>query len=176
MSNVAIPTKTIDNGTHRELVYSGLASEKEHLYLRLGDSSVLGNEKGYYSIPLYVAQTQEQDSNEADVELVHIYPSLFDTVGMMGNEVSFLPEGYVYIYVDGFLWRELEVVTPEKPGHSTFKDVNLGFQKGYMPWKQGRGKPKPGYSGKREATGEELTTIIVPHKIRGRSTRIEITT
>ncbi|WP_223229900.1 hypothetical protein [Pseudoalteromonas piscicida] len=108
-----LPTKTNANSNFRELVFEGYASDKEVVSLMLKDTSVDGTKEGYYKVPLYTSNTVDQQSSDADIELVHIYPFLYDTPEQQLQSASPVTSGFIYIYVDGYLWRELQVIEPE---------------------------------------------------------------
>ncbi len=157
---------------HRSLIFENVGSNQENLSLYIYDRSNPKNKEGAYKIPLYQAQPQEVDSDVADIELVHTHPLIFDTKDESNEYISPLSDGYVYVFVDGYLWRELKVIVGEKDLR-LFSDVNLAFQKGFLVWKTRKNKEYAN-QGRREATCEQLTSIIVPNKIRGKQCKVEM--
>ncbi len=156
---------------HRELVFENIGTDNENLSLVIFDSPPEGvkafAEKNYYKIPLYQVQSREKSSTEADVELVHICPKRYAQAStkITDNE-HWLRDGYFYIYVDGYLWRELKASYNAKEFFTTFSDVNLRVQKGEQLWKKNKGY--------REATGKSLKSILVPYKLQGTSCKVEV--
>lgn len=170
-----LPTKTNANGNFRELVFEGYASDKEVVSLMLKDTSVDGTKEGYYKVPLYTSNTVDQQSSDADIELVHIYPFLYDTPEQQLQSASPVTSGFIYIYVDGYLWRELQVIEPEDfDAPALFSDVNLYWQKGFLSWKKSANKPNSRPQGTRAATCKPTSSILVPHKLNGNEVSVEI--
>ncbi|PCK33054.1 hypothetical protein [Pseudoalteromonas piscicida] len=170
-----LPTKTNANSNFRELVFEGYASDKEVVSLMLKDTSVDGTKEGYYKVPLYTSNTVDQQSSDADIELVHIYPFLYDTPEQQLQSASPVTSGFIYIYVDGYLWRELQVIEPEDfDAPALFSDVNLYWQKGFLSWKKSANKPNSRPQGTRAATCKPTSSILVPHKLNGNEVSVEI--
>ncbi|MGC0120106.1 hypothetical protein [Pseudoalteromonas piscicida] len=170
-----LPTKTNANSNFRELVFEGYASDKEVVSLMLKDTSVDGTKEGYYKVPLYTSNTVDQQSSDADIELVHIYPFLYDTPEQQLQSASPVTNGFIYIYVDGYLWRELQVIEPEDfDAPALFSDVNLYWQKGFLSWKKSANKPNSRPQGTRAATCKPISSILVPHKLNGNEVSVEI--
>ncbi|WP_448565334.1 hypothetical protein [Thalassotalea ganghwensis] len=157
---------------HRSLIFEGVGAEQENLSLFIYDYANPKNKQGAYKIPLYQAKAQQPDSDVADIELVNTYPLIFDTIDKTDDQISPLPQGYVYIFVDGYLWRELKVIV-DKFGQRFFSDVNLAYQKGFLVWKT---KKNAEYAnqGRRDATCEKLRTILVPNKLKGQQCKVEM--
>jgi hypothetical protein len=73
-------------------------------------------------------------------------------------------QGWLYVYLDGFLWRELEVRGPtedptDKGGLHGYADVNLESHMG---------------KDLRPATVEQVNHLLLPQKIAGRAVKVEI--
>ncbi|TMN43917.1 toxin VasX [Pseudoalteromonas sp. S2755] len=186
MSDFTVPDLTNLETAHRELVFEGLANDQEKVSLMVADTNPDLGTSGYYKIPLGTSSANDT-AQDAEVELVHIYPL---RMGIEGEDQ--LREGFIYIYVDGHLWRELEVLPRENGEGVAFKDVNLAFQKGhrvirvaeYSYKKDNYGKEcsvdntelalQMVDKGERKATTEELSTIIVPNKLYGQQCSVEI--
>ncbi|AOT10967.1 toxin VasX [Pseudoalteromonas luteoviolacea] len=164
------PTSVNEQGAYRELVFEGYASDSEQVSLMIKDYSEDQAKTGFYKIPLGFANTT-QNNNNADVELVYIYPLCECTPdGAAERKLTNLRPGYLYIYVDGHLWRELEVTEHEEEDISYFKDVNLAYQKGPQAWRI----DEHGQVGERVATGEQLKQVLVPNKLYGQPCQVEI--
>ncbi|MDP4487093.1 hypothetical protein QDG88_03895 [Pseudoalteromonas piscicida] len=186
MSDFTVPDLTNLETAHRELVFEGLANDQEKVSLMVADTNPDLGTSGYYKIPLGTSSANDT-AQDAEVELVHIYPL---RMGIDGEDQ--LRDGFIYIYVDGHLWRELEVLPRENGEGVAFKDVNLAFQKGhrvirvaeYSYKKDNYGKEcsvdntelalEMVDKGERKATTEELSTIIVPNKLYGQQCSVEI--
>ncbi|MGC0118541.1 hypothetical protein [Pseudoalteromonas piscicida] len=186
MSDFTVPDLTNLETAHRELVFEGLANDQEKVSLMVADTNPDLGTSGYYKIPLGTSSANDT-AQDAEVELVHIYPL---RMGIDGEDQ--LRDGFIYIYVDGHLWRELEVLPRENGEGVAFKDVNLAFQKGhrvirvaeYSYKKDNYGKEcsvdntelalEVVDKGERKATTEELSTIIVPNKLYGQQCSVEI--
>ncbi|ATD06392.1 hypothetical protein SIO17_05140 [Pseudoalteromonas piscicida] len=186
MSDFTVPDLTNLETAHRELVFEGLANDQEKVSLMVADTNPDLGTSGYYKIPLGTSSANDT-AQDAEVELVHIYPL---RMGIEGEDQ--LREGFIYIYVDGHLWRELEVLPRENGEGVAFKDVNLAFQKGhrvirvaeYSYKKDNYGKEcsvdntelalEMVDKGERKATTEELSTIIVPNRLYGQQCSVEI--
>ncbi len=69
------------------------------------------------------------------------------------EQIADLRDGWVYVYRNGYLWRELQVV------QGTLRDVNLKAFQG---------------QDERPATGESDRVVIVPYKVNGEEQQIEI--
>ena len=147
----------------RELIYSGLCSEQEVMSLRIPALKQQATDAGYMRIPLYSATPEEQKA-EADIELVHLYPLIYDFPGKAQHQISRLPAGYFYVFVDGFLWRELEVI--DNDGQVAFKDINLGKYGGNQAWREA------GF--RRPSSGEPLQSVLIPHRLGGEVVRVEV--
>ena len=170
MSDICSPDQVITKAAHRELVFEGIGSDEENLSLIIRDEKNPNETDKVYKIPLYQARSQQ--TNVADIELVCTYPMIFDTKDESDDYISNLSDGYVYVYVDGYLWRELQVIV-EECGVVKFRDVNLAYQKGFLPWKKNKNKAYA-KQGRRDATGQALSSIIVPNKIKGVQCSVEM--
>jgi hypothetical protein len=165
MSDLNVADKIDEKNAHRELVFERQSDSSKNVSLMVKDESVNRSSKGYYKIPLYQVEAKEENDSTADIELVHIFPIRFaHPADEIDDHKTNLRNGFLYIFVDGHLWRELKVTTKE--GVTRFNDVNLAWQKGALTWKTNKGF--------REATGETLKTIIVPNKLNGSNCQVQI--
>ena len=147
----------------RELVYSGFSADKAVMSLRIPELKQQPGDAGYMNIPLYSA-TLAEDKQAVDIELVHLYPLIYDFPEKELHQISRLPAGFFYVFVDGFLWRELEVV--DGGDQIGFKEVNLGKYGGNQAWREA------GFQ--RPSSGEAQQTILVPHRLGGEQVRVEV--
>ena len=165
MSALNVADKIDEKNAHRELVFERQSDGSKNVSLMVKDESVNRSSKGYYKIPLYQVEAKEENDSTADIELVHVFPIRFaHPADEIDDHKTNLRNGFLYIFVDGHLWRELKVTTKE--GVTRFNDVNLAWQKGALTWKTNKGF--------REATGETLKTIIVPNKLNGSNCQVQI--
>lgn len=91
-----------------------------------------------YPIPLFktkgMPQTSPKDEREYNLELINIIPVMlnqdFEEEGE--HSLSLLPNGWIYIFINGHLWREIEVTAKDKSDLDiyNFKDVNLIIEQG----------------------------------------------
>ncbi len=172
MSQVTYPKDVKQKAAYRELFFDGSGQERENLSLILKDKSVDKQQSGYYKIPLYSSKTvsKAQQDDAADIELVPIIPHALATP--FADEVdgiTALRSGYLYIYVDGHLWRELAVTHHDKQHYCTFSDVNLAYQKGPQRWRVNKENTI-----ERIATGEKLHHILVPNRLQGQLCNVQI--
>ena len=165
MSDLSVADKINIKNAHRELVFERQSDGTKNVSLMVKDESVDRSQKGFYKIPLYKVDAKEESDNTADIELVHIFPIRYaHPADEIDNHKTNLRDGYLYIFVDGHLWRELKVTTEQNV--TRFNDVNLAWQKGVMTWKKNKGY--------RDATGEELKTVIVPYKLNGQTCEVQV--
>ncbi|WP_165729464.1 toxin VasX [Pseudoalteromonas sp. 31A1] len=165
MSDLNVADKIDEKNAHRELVFERQSDGVKNVSLMVRDESVNRSSKGYYKIPLYQVDAKEESDNTADIELVHIFPIRYaHPADEIDDHKTNLRDGFLYIFVDGHLWRELKVTTNKDV--TRFKDINLAWQKGALTWKQNKGF--------REATGEALKTVIVPYKLNGQVCEVQI--
>ncbi|WP_404389720.1 hypothetical protein [Pseudoalteromonas phenolica] len=171
-----LPTQTIHQANHRELIFEGYADGEESVSLMVEDLSTDATRDGFYKIPLYSVTTQNAQNNQADIELVHVYP-IWDRGEMFANSATaHLRDGFIYIFVDGHLWRELRVCENKDNANSMFMDVNLAFQKGNLDWRIVAKGSTEGDEliGERLVTGKAVPTILVPHKMQGRVCNVQM--
>ncbi|WP_462182993.1 hypothetical protein [Pseudoalteromonas maricaloris] len=73
MSDFTVPDLTNLETAHRELVFEGLANDQEKVSLMVADTNPNLGTSGYYKIPLGTSSANDT-AQDAEVELVHIYP------------------------------------------------------------------------------------------------------
>ena len=120
-----------------------------------------------YCVPLgktgCMARDDEPDA--ADVEVMHVIPVRF--LEPEGARLGHLREGYLYIFVEGHLWRELRVnpgtrfVSLIDPGNWMYHDVNLAQHQGLdvRPWSEEAG---------------QRGAIVLPRRIDGEAVQVEV--
>ena len=114
MSDLSVADKINIKNAHRELVFERQSDGTKNVSLMVKDESVDRSQKGYYKIPLYKVDAKEENDNTADIELVHIFPIRYaHPADEIDNHKTNLRDGYLYIFVDGHLWRELKVTTEQ---------------------------------------------------------------
>lgn len=118
--------------------------------------------KGYnppddsYWLPLGLIQAQKKSSShkKAAISLMPLY--LLRSLNKQNSKLDNLRSGWLYVYLDGYLWREIFV----DQATNNFNDVNLTV-----------------YQGKNErpahCTGER-GVIILPYKVNDKKLKIEI--
>lgn len=168
---IVTPNKIEEKPAHRELVFETNGNDAESLSLMIKDRAPRGvksvSVQPFYKIPLYQSQARERDDEQADVELVHVYPKRYaHAASKITDHEDCLRDGFLYVYVNGYLWRELKITHHTEGNFTTFSDVNLAFQKGEHSW-----KPK---IDEREATGEALKSVLVPHKLDGQTCDVQM--
>ncbi|MDA8140970.1 MAG: hypothetical protein M0036_20165 [Desulfobacteraceae bacterium] len=116
---------------------------------------------GCQEIPLLVRQKSAtcpmpSQKEQWETVLIPIVPRCYTSVSLLRSKdnADYPRPGWIYIYIDGFLWRELQV--KEK---GFFSDVNLEKMKG---------------QDERDATGKPDTVIVLPFQVNGVKPRIEI--
>lgn len=141
-----------------DLVLDNLSEGRYQLVLHYADSR-----HGAYQIPLaeeVATVAKDQQCAQWDHVLIPVIPRTFLTAETDRLETSYprcdlqTRTGWIYVYRDGRLWRELQVL-PE----GGVKDVNLTFEKG---------------RNKRDATAGGDYLIALPYKINGKTPLIEM--
>lgn len=152
-----------DGQRYRGLMISNLKPGLQNLSLVLNDSQTdeeAQEDKEYIVIPLGRTKTVPGDSprparpEEYANFTVPIIPKRYATSAMEKSEGAELRAGWLYIYRNGYLWRELQILPS-----GFLKDVNLRRHQGQHF---------------RPATGEADSRVIVPWKIDNKRQTIEI--
>ncbi len=158
MARVALGDTSRQKERYRELVLENIAGDAEQpLSLMLRDE-VHGTD-GWYKIPLgRVKPRQKGTSVTGEHVIVPVLPERYTTVDAHPDEAGRLRPGWLYVFRDGHLWRELEVIEhPVIPG--LMRDVNLR-------WQQGQDR--------RRATGETDSRLVLPYRIAGAECTVHI--
>lgn len=166
------------NDNAHSCTFNGIPRSNQYdLYLRQVDPIYQFNE-----IPLgeliSVAGDEEQD--EWDTVLVptsvhtlsepDAIESLVDEEDRQGiypkRELAekFCRQGWLYLYVNGYLWREIKVLA-----NGSMQDVNLSFRKG-LATEQSDASPDES----RIATSNSNSLLLLPYKINGEETTIQV--
>ena len=148
---------------HRELLSNNLEAGTQHLSLLLNDKEFDPTEeedREYIVIPLGQTKTVKKDSFQprspeefANFTVPRILKR-YVTAEFDKAQTAELRQGWLYIYRNGYLWRELQVRE-----NSFMADVNLRRHQGKHT---------------RRASGESDSRVIVPWKIDNQVQTIEI--
>lgn len=115
-----------------------------------------GRKPGRIDIPLGFLKSQDKTAeSKSDNILIPVLPRRY--IGILRDQEhieALRPDGYVYIFMDGFLWRELKV---KECG--MFSEVNLEAYQGEH---------------QRPATGEKDNRILLPYKSLGKKPKLHI--
>lgn len=149
---------------YRELVIDDLNPGTQKLSLVMGDlafSNSSSEEREFIVLPLAaaaptVSATAPRPSciEEYPNFVIPILPKRYVTPEPDHAQARELRKGWLYVYRNGYLWRELEVLA-----HGHTRDVNL---------RRHQGKDE------RPASGETDSRVIIPYKMVGRHQQIEI--
>lgn len=143
------------NNPHRSLVeFNGVPNSPRKLTLKIPTSGAASD----IELPLcdnHPCNKSDTDKPEWDTVLVPVKPLGYVTKQRDRQLTDLLKPGYVYVFWQGKLWRELEVGTGQR-----LRDVNVTFYRNN--WNGDLGQ-----SSQREAEGHWLTDIWVPYKING---------
>ena len=103
-------------------------------------------------------QPVDQDAQQArwPTVLVPVLPLRHLTPQLDRAQALGVSGGWVYVYLNGHLWRELEVVNT----HGTLRDVDLGAN--------------DGVGDQRAARGQYTSQIVVPHLLAGAEQKVEL--
>ncbi|MGB3222264.1 MAG: PAAR-like domain-containing protein, partial [Desulforhopalus sp.] len=151
------------SGGYRELLINNLDAGTHQLSLLLNDKEFdLTDEEDreYIVIPLGQTETVKKDSSQPRSPeeftnfTVPIIPKRYTTTEFDKAKTADLRSGWLYIYRNGYLWRELQVRE-----NSFMADVNLRRHQG---------------ENTRPASGESDSRVIVPWKIDNQLQTIEI--
>ncbi len=152
--------RTLDNDgqdKHRsEVVIRGITRTRRHVYL---DPGCCDAADAACPIPLQRAARPVDLTAQAvswSTVLVPLVPLACTDAGQFADTAEPLRNGWLYVYVNGHLWRELYA-----SGDQTFRDVNLA-----LPTQAGRDT--------REPTGRAVSSIIVPHTIDGEPQQVDL--
>ena len=137
---------------HRELVFDNLTTNRTKRVSLMFKDAELG---GTYKVPLgrVTPRTHDTGSLKENV-IVPVVPMIYTTPDHDKYEAISARKGWIYIFVDGHLWRELEIID-----RSYMRDVNLTYY-------QGRDR--------RPSTCERDKRIALPYKIGGKKQEVEM--
>lgn len=110
---------------------------------------------GRIQIPLGVVESYPKGTHpEAHNVVVPVFPLRYTTAGPETAQADKLRSGWLYVFRNGMLWRELQVARG-----GLMADVNLDDHKG---------------KDERPATGSTDTRVLVPYKVNGVEQPIEM--
>jgi hypothetical protein len=148
---------------YRELLSNNLEAGTQHLSLLFNDNEFDPTEdedREYIVIPLGQTKTVKKDSSQPQSPkefanfTVPLILKRYVTAEFDKAQTAELRQGWLYIYRNGYLWRELQVRE-----NSFMADVNLRRHQGEHT---------------RRASGESDSRVIVPWKIDNQVQTIEI--
>jgi len=125
----------------------------------------------YLTLPLgeHDNVLREEPIDEPGTELVYLQPQRYLTADKDPDQVDSLRDGWLYVFVNGHLWRELEVT------QGRFKDVDLqtwqGVDGGAEPDTPVTAEDEPS---PRQGTGLNQRTIEVPSRMAGEPCEVHI--
>lgn len=109
----------------------------------------------WIELPLGKIPSRPKGQHEKDYNVfANVFPLRYLTAEHRSDQAGILRRGWLYVFLNGKLWRELQV-----HGQAKMNDVNLAAQ---------RGKDV------RKATSLGKSSVIVPHKIAGREQTVEM--
>ena len=150
-TNIAANNTEDVQNRRRYLLLGKIRTDGErYLTLKLHDE-----QHTWHNIPLGKVKPTDKGIYDKDKNvIVPIFPLLHSTVEKKDNEYRNVQQGWIYVFINGYLWRELQVVS-----RAMLTDVNLRYEQG---------------KNVRKATGERDFRILVPHKIDGKVNDIRI--
>lgn len=156
---LSCPGVASDDPQQREMILENISDGEKQLSFILRD-----DKHNYYKIPLYKGMPVLR-GNKPDAWPVALLPTFFlrndydqvDTDQSTPYKVP-LREGWLYIYVNGYLWRELQVISKGDEG-THFRDVNLAYERSAYP---------------RPATGERCNEVVIPARLNYEQTLVEV--
>lgn len=160
---MALDSCDLQHERHREIVFETLPNNE-----KVWSSLVFEDTKGgvktdkngkpiksYYKVPLGLVtpQVHGTGSIKANV-MVPLLPMVYTTPNHDKFEAIPVRKGWIYLFKNEYLWRELEVVE-----RSYLKDINLNEHQGMD---------------ERRAYGERDKRVVVPHMVDSKKQKIEI--
>ncbi|MFV1984800.1 MAG: toxin VasX [Thiohalomonadales bacterium] len=153
VAHTAVPANSTKNkdGKKRHILFDRIKNTNTRkLNLRYNDTV-----HGWCNIPFGNVTPEKKDSITKNQHLfVPILPLLFSTPERNKDQYREIDQGWLYIFRNEFLWRELEVVK-----NGQMRDVNLRYSQGLD---------------ERQASSELDTRVIVPHQVAGVEQNIEM--
>jgi len=98
--------------------------------------------------------TKETEKSEWDNIMIPVQPLYCPSVAHKAS-ATMLSTGWLYVFVNGYLWRELEVHND----YGEFSDVEFGYEAG---------------KDKRNSTGRVSQLLLLPYKINGQVQTLQI--
>ena len=134
----------------------GIQFEPHHLFIMVGCREAADN---CCRIPLHnhaMPTAASYDAGQWPTSLIPVIPLAHTEPGRSRSHARLLREGWLYIFLNGHLWRELAVCAD-----GSFRDVN--FELPHVP---GEDRRKP--------SGHAVSEVLVPHRIDGRLQQVEM--
>lgn len=144
-----------DNGRRRNVVFHDMPSGKKNAWLCFTDT-----QHSQYKVPLGVVEAVDKLEEQENWEniLIPVVPARFtqydSSINLMRTNAEQLGQGWLYIFKDNYLWRELEI---SERGY--MRDINLTVYQGFD---------------NRPATGEQDNRVLLPYKINGEIPEIQV--
>lgn len=160
---VAVPTATGPN------YVAGIQPETSSLALGVREATPWSHKaESYLLLPLgeydHVPMEEPIEDGDGAVELTYFKLQRYLTGELDTEQTDALRPGWLYVYVNGFLWRELAVSE-----HGTFSDVDLRTWQGCDGGLDGQGRPIG-----RRATGTAQNYLELPTKLNGEEPVIQV--
>ncbi|ADZ92273.1 toxin VasX [Marinomonas mediterranea] len=150
--------KVTEDPRLREMVMENVTEGEKKLSLIFRD-----DKHGHNKIPLYrgIPVPKEEPQETQQVALVPAYFAFrdYDTIDPEREQYNRpLRDGWLYIYLNGYLWRELQVVSEGQTG-CHYRDVNLAYERRSYP---------------RAATGEVCREVVLPARINDEDAVVQV--
>ncbi len=141
---------------YRELLISGIHKKDEQpVYMVILETGTTSTKNSFYRIPMGKMEPNDKNKYKSGQNvIVPIIPEVETIKEIETDESIQISHGYIYVYRNRKLWRELKVVNPGQ-----FSDINLRLH-------QGRDK--------RPASGDKDKHLLLPYKIGGDKCEIHI--
>ncbi|MFV2058276.1 MAG: hypothetical protein ACC707_17560, partial [Thiohalomonadales bacterium] len=151
--SIPLDSTAIKGKYSRTLRFNAIATNsKKKQFLTFNDPNGIN---GKYRIPLGKVTPDPTGTHSTGVNVsVPLIPLLYSTSDLNKDKGQKIREGWLYVYVNGYLWRELEVIK-----NGRMRDVNLYTYH---------------HTYDRKATVEQDTRVVVPHKIDGEELTVEM--
>ncbi|GGX38645.1 PAAR-like domain-containing protein [Saccharospirillum salsuginis] len=148
---------------------AGIQPERSSLALGVREATPWPHKtEGYMLLPLgeydHVLMEEPIADGEGAVELAYFKLRRFLTGDLDAEQIDALRPGWLYVYLNGYLWRELKVTE-----HGTFSDVDLRTWQGCDGGLDNQGRPIG-----RRATGTAQNYVELPTKINNEAPEIQV--
>ena len=156
IKHLSVNDQAVINDGIRSLAFNKLPTGEYKLELNRRDCS--GQFSEWNRIPLGFVSSidNNEDVDRASCILVPLVPQTFSNEKLLKQECEPLRNGWVYIYVNGYLWREFQSVSNTQ----SFKEVNLTDHKG---------KDK-----RRATTDQAVYELLVPFMMDGEKAEVQV--